>query len=86
MHRINNQVYRFIAHPWEKIINSGEHSTNKSLGELVLKYLEKYIYQYPEEWYQWKKVPEIKIVKGRAVPEKERKAQLWLKPAFGRIP
>jgi len=86
MHRSNNQLYRFIAHRWDEILNSSDQIQNTTSGEKVLKLLEQYIYQYPEEWYQWKKIPEIKAQKGRTVPEKQRKAQLWLKPAFGRIP
>ena len=82
MHRSNNQLYRFIAHPWDELITSGEQVRDTSLGERVLKLLEQYIYQYPEEWYQWRKVLEIKAMDGLVFSRKEDKTLPWLKPAY----
>jgi Kdo2-lipid IVA lauroyltransferase/acyltransferase len=82
MHRSNNRFYRFIAHSSDELLTSLGQIKNTSLGERVLKLLEQYIYQYPEEWYQWKKVPEIKTTKDLAVARKENEPLAWLKPAY----
>ena len=82
MRRINNQGYKFIAHSWDEIVNALGQTGNSSGGELVLRYLEQYIYHHPEEWYQWKKVSEIEKVEGRAVPVSELRSPAWMKPVF----
>jgi len=60
MHRDDKNHYQFIAHSSEEARDSLGYTTTVSVGELALKYLEQYIYKYPEEWYLWKKYPEIK--------------------------
>lgn len=35
--------------------NRFQRSTDMSVGAVVLKFMENYIYIHPEEWYQWKK-------------------------------
>jgi len=85
MKRINKQGYKFIAHSYEELLNSYEHSRNISIGEVVLKNLEQYIYHHPEEWYQWKNVPKIKRAEDLTVPVSELSSPSWMKPAFGEI-
>lgn len=61
MHRENNYQYRFIAHSFEE----KEHilgPENLSIGARILKLLEKYIYEYPEQWYQWKKYADMEMI------------------------
>lgn len=55
MHRDENHRYKFIATPYEEIAKQYQRSMNMSLGARVLKFMEHYIYKYPENWYQWKK-------------------------------
>jgi KDO2-lipid IV(A) lauroyltransferase len=61
MHRDNNYGYRFIAHSFEE----EEHvlsPENLTIGARILKMLEKYIYEYPEQWYQWKKYSDMEMI------------------------
>jgi lauroyl/myristoyl acyltransferase len=55
MHRDDDYRYKFIATPYEEIAKQYQRSINMTLGARVLKFMEHYIYKYPEEWYQWKK-------------------------------
>ncbi|HDR14948.1 MAG TPA: hypothetical protein ENN79_05565 [Desulfobacteraceae bacterium] len=49
IHRHNLNKYRFIAHSVE-----GSVKGERCVGSELLKILEWYILQYPEQWYQWK--------------------------------
>jgi len=82
MRRINKHGYKFVAHSREEINNAYGQTGNRSVGEIVLKSLEQYIYRHPEEWYQWKKVPEIMMEEGRVVPVNELGSPSWMKPAL----
>ena len=55
MHRDVHHRYKFIATPFEEIEKQYLRSINMSMGAMVLKFMEHYIYKHPEEWYQWKK-------------------------------
>jgi lauroyl/myristoyl acyltransferase len=59
MHRNGHRHYEFIANSSEEIEKHFLYATDRSVGELALNYLEQYIYACPEEWYEWKKYPEI---------------------------
>ncbi|MDI6687118.1 MAG: hypothetical protein QME06_02735, partial [Desulfobacterales bacterium] len=62
MHRNDNHRYEFISASMEETKKRFEQLTDASVGEIVLKYLEQYIYSYPEGWYQWKQYPAIEQV------------------------
>ena len=36
-----------------------QRSTDMPIGAVLLKFMERYIYDHPEEWYQWKKYPAL---------------------------
>ena len=55
MRRIRWGQYRFIVNSLDDILVTLKSQKNKSTGALALKFLEHYIYKFPEEWYQWKK-------------------------------
>lgn len=59
MHRNYQYRYKFIATSWEEMSNRLQRSNDMSLGAVVLKFMEQYIYKFPEEWYQWKKYPAL---------------------------
>ncbi len=82
MRRVSKQEYKFIVRSSEEILIAFGKTTHRSIGEMVLKYLEQYIYHHPEEWYQWKKVSEIKKMEGRVVPVNELRSPSWMKAAF----
>ncbi|MFC1821624.1 lysophospholipid acyltransferase family protein [Thermodesulfobacteriota bacterium] len=62
MHRRENQKYRFIVNSLEEIAAELKRLGKLSLGEVVLKHMEQFIYKHPEEWYQWKKALELQAV------------------------
>ncbi len=59
MRRYNNHRYKFIATSLEEIATQFHHPINMSIGAVFLKFMEHYIYKYPEGWYQWKKYSTI---------------------------
>ncbi len=85
MKRIDRRRYQFIANSLDDIKDAFGRPHNKTMGELVLKYLERYIYRYPEEWYQWKKISEFEDNPPPILSDKKGEPKLWLKPAFEKI-
>ena len=63
----------FIVNSLEEMTKRLEGSIDMSVGAVVLKFLEQYIYKNPEERYEWRNYPEI------------AKSPSLMKPAFGRI-
>ena len=57
MHRNHQHRYKFIVTSWEEMAKRFQRSKDMSIGAVVLKFMENYIYEYPEGWYQWKKYP-----------------------------
>ena len=55
MHRNQQHRYQFTLTSWEEMAARFQRSINTSIGEVVLKFMENYIYKHPEGWYQWKK-------------------------------
>ena len=55
MHRDHQLRYQFVATPWEEMSQRFQRMVDMSVGEVVLKFMEQYIYNFPQEWYQWKK-------------------------------
>ncbi len=76
MHRVNGKQYEFIANSWEQMTKAVKTSASMSVGAVLLKFLEKFIYRHPEEWYQWKKYSAMETV-----PEPARRTE-----TFGFIP
>lgn len=58
LRRFNLQEYSLIVKNYEDMLQELE-GTPSSPGETVLKFFERYVYSYPEEWYQWAKYAEI---------------------------
>jgi lauroyl/myristoyl acyltransferase len=85
MHRNDNQEYRFVVNSLEQMAKRLKSSENMSVGALVLKFLELNIYEYPEEWYQWKNYPGIIISPSPRAKVEIAKSPSLVKPAFGRI-
>ncbi|MGA9175853.1 MAG: hypothetical protein WBZ05_01300 [Desulfobacterales bacterium] len=54
MHRNQQHRYKFIVTSWEEMATRFQRSRDMSIGAVVLKLLEYYIYKCPEGWYQWK--------------------------------
>jgi len=59
MHRNQFSGYSFIVTPFDQMTRCAPYSSDSTVGSVVIKFLERYIYRYPEEWYQWIKFPKI---------------------------
>ena len=82
MHRKHNHHYEFIATSSENIEKRFPYAAAMSVGELALKYFEQYIYTYPEEWYEWKKYPEIHSIPSSAEEVEVPSSTVMLTPAL----
>ena len=85
MHRNENQHYKFFVHSLEEMVKRFKSSVNMSAGAVVLKFLEHYIYKYPEEWYQWKNFFDVIDVTDSTKHINKKVSPLLLKPAMGKI-
>ncbi|MEA3429464.1 MAG: hypothetical protein U9Q84_09725 [Thermodesulfobacteriota bacterium] len=85
MHRDYNHRYRFIAISIEEIKKQFKQLTDASVGEIVLKYLEQYIYNHPAGWYQWKEYPAIEQIPSSDVVVEKPLYLPQLRPSFGRV-
>lgn len=82
MHRDDHCRYKFIATSYEKIAKQWQRSANMSMGVMTLKFMENYIYKYPEEWYQWKKYKELDVFAPSGTDEKTPASIPVLKPSL----
>jgi KDO2-lipid IV(A) lauroyltransferase len=62
MHRNREHRYQFTVTSWEEMAARFQRSLDTSIGEVVLKFMENYIYKHPEEWYQWKKYQALDLI------------------------
>lgn len=85
MQRADKGRYKFVTHSWDDISEAIVEASQKTVGERVLKLLEQYIYNNPEEWYQWKNFPTVDEIKSRSIPADGINSSSWLKPAFEKI-
>jgi len=83
MHRFSLDRYRLILENFQDM--SFEVSKlHNNVGEIILKCMEKYIYSYPEEWYQWKNYPMIQPLNVADAKIEKPAPTMLLKPAFNK--
>ena len=85
IHRDSNQRYKFFITSWEEMAKQFRCSVNMSIGEVVLKFLERYIYEYPEEWYQWNKFSDIMDVAVSTTRDSKKTSPSLLQPVLGKV-
>ncbi len=85
MHRDYNHRYKFISTSIEEIKKRFKQSTDALVGEIVLKYLEQYIYNYPAGWYQWKKYPAMEQIPSSSIMVEKPLYLPQLRPSFGKV-
>jgi KDO2-lipid IV(A) lauroyltransferase len=78
MHRRQNHHYQFKVASLEQMKTQVTGTAPMSVGAIVLKYLEQYIYNHPDGWYQWKKFESI-------VPVVAAEGKPLQAPAAGRL-
>jgi KDO2-lipid IV(A) lauroyltransferase len=82
IHRYNLSEYKLIMYSYEDMLKMLEGIPVQTVGETVLKVLEQFILYHPEQWYQWKKYPEIET-KSIAVTKAEKpSSSRFLQPVF----
>ncbi len=59
IYRFNLDQYRFLLYSHSQMIKMVPRTSSAATGEIVLKVLEQFICSYPEQWYQWKKLPDL---------------------------
>ncbi|MBW2041010.1 MAG: lysophospholipid acyltransferase family protein [Deltaproteobacteria bacterium] len=69
MHRSKDHGYEFIVTSMDEMMDQFKRRAESSLGEILLKILESFIYQYPEDWYEWKKYFSMQTVPSETEPE-----------------
>jgi len=86
IHRYNLHKYKLIMYGYEDMLKILHDVEPSSVGETVLKFLERYIYSNPEQWYQWEEYYVINVV-GTANNNSARRkiSSPLLKPAFDRV-
>jgi lauroyl/myristoyl acyltransferase len=84
IHRYSLNKYKLIMYAYEDMLRLLDRSSTFSVGETVLKFLERYIYANPEQWYEWKKYPEIEMLPAQGNSFEKPAFPLVLKPTFDR--
>ena len=85
MHRDFRHRYKFIATSYEEMTKMYKRSKDMSIGAVVLKFMEHYIYKYPEGWYQWKKYPALDMFSSAGAEFTAPSAIPSLEPSFGNV-
>jgi len=85
MHRNNNHGYQFIAHSLEEVAGQILSLGDLSIGAKMLKFLEKYIYEYPEQWYQWKKYADMEMIPSENIKVERPSPLSLLRPSLGKV-
>jgi lauroyl/myristoyl acyltransferase len=60
LHRVSLEKYSFIIESSQDILGKGPLSVS-SIGAGLLKLFERYVWQHPDRWYQWKKFSEVAV-------------------------
>jgi KDO2-lipid IV(A) lauroyltransferase len=85
IHRYNLNKYELIMYGYEDMLEILHDIAPSSAGETVLRFLERYIYSNPEQWYQWKDYSYIIDVTAKKIQTRGKTPSPLLKPAFGRV-
>jgi KDO2-lipid IV(A) lauroyltransferase len=85
IHRYSLSEYKLIVHSYEDMVKMLDGIPLSTVGETVLKVLEQYIYRYPEQWYQWKKYPDIRNRSIIDLKGAKPISSAFLQPTFGRV-
>ena len=82
IHRTATDQYEFMTDSWEEMERLPGAYGNRSPGAVVLNRLERYIYRYPEEWYQWKKFAGVESLTPGRVAEAVPSSAMFLGPSY----
>ena len=85
IHRFSLSEYKLVVHSYEDMLKIFGGIPLSTIGETVLKVLEQYIYHYPEQWYQWKKYPELKNDSFIDIKTEKAISSPFLQPSFVKV-
>ena len=85
MHREPHHRYKFIATSFEEMTKRFQRSIGMSMGAVVLKFMEHYIYKYPEDWYEWKKYQKLDAFAPSGVGAESPTSIPLLEPSLGNV-
>ncbi len=83
-YRNNEHRYKFIAESEAEAAERFHPHKGAPIGMLALKFLQDYIYRYPENWYIWKKYHAMHAVPEDKATVQEPSLVPVLKPSFGK--
>jgi len=84
LHRNKQYRYKFVAESETEAARRFHLPDGAPAGTIALKFLEHYIYQYPENWYLWKKYPAMQTVSEPTVITEKPTLVPVMKPSFGK--
>lgn len=84
LHRFTLRKYRLVIETYANLESQLLESPS-SVGATILKFFERYIYSYPEEWYQWKNYTQIEAISIPGFEVNAAKALLTLRPVFSGV-
>ncbi len=84
IHRYNLNEYKLIMYSYEDMLRMLGGAPVSTVGETVLKVLEQFILYHPEQWYQWKKYPEIETKSIAFAKAQRPSSSKFLRPVFER--
>lgn len=73
LHRVSLQKYSFIIQSHQDVMETGP-VTVSSIGAGLLKFFERYVWQHPDRWYQWKKFSEVAVPSGARLKPAEARS------------
>ena len=83
IHRYNLCEYKLIMYSYGQMSKLLGEKAPITPGETVLKVLEQFIFFHPEQWYQWKKYPELGDFSISVNSHKKSETIPILPPVFG---
>jgi len=70
---VSLQKYSFIIQSDKDVMETGP-VTVSSIGAGLLKFFERYVWQHPDRWYQWKKFSEVAVPSGARLKPAEARS------------
>ena len=83
IHRYTLSSYELMLFDYEDLSERVEKHASASAGENLLKFLEHFIYAFPEQWYQWKKYADLRSLPVSNIRDKRFAGPLLPRPSYG---
>ena len=84
LYRNKQHRYTFVTESEVEAAKRFHEQKDAPIGMLALKFLQDYIYRYPDNWYLWKKYHTMQTVPEAKPPTMEPSFVPALEPSFGK--